>query len=85
MPKRMAKFQVSSELICQALALPDEIKLRDIVMDNYNPDVYVFFVEHPELQEVHEDQVIPEVSPVFTTNYDDRPATWTSFSWGDLS
>ena len=42
--RRMAKLEVTSELIRDALALPDDAKICAISKSSQDPDVYVVFV-----------------------------------------
>ena len=77
---RMVKFRVASEFIRDALALPEDTQIRNIVRHDYQPKTFVFYVEHPDLDEAGD--VIPEVIPVFTVDYDKKPSTWLTFDWG---
>lgn len=82
MVRRMARFCVPMELIRDALAIPDGTTICDIVRHDDYPDVFIFYVEHPDLPELAEGAMLPEVAPVISADYDRKPSTWLSWDWG---
>lgn len=82
MNRRMVRFKVTSELIKQALGMPDNANIYSIFRDGLRPDVFEFFVEHPDFDVVDEDSYPPEIAPVITVDFDKRPSTWSTFDWG---
>ncbi len=82
MSRKMIQFQVSADLIKEALAMPGDTQIYNIIRHDYNPDVFVFFVEHPDFGEILEASAPPELSPIITADYDKKPSTWLTFEWG---
>lgn len=42
--RKMVQFQVSSKLVKQSLAIPDDAQIYNITRHDYKPDVFVFYV-----------------------------------------
>jgi len=82
MSLRMVKFQVSSDFIREAMAMPNGTRIYNIVRHDYRPDIFVFYVEHPDFYEVYEGGAIPWIDPTIEADYTKKPATWLTFSWG---
>ena len=81
MNRRMVRFQVSAQLISQALAMPDGSTIHNIVRHDFNSDVFIFYVEHPDLPELPEGGMPLEITPIIKADYDKRPSTWLTFDW----
>jgi len=77
--KRMAKMSVTSELIANALAFPDDAEIIYIIMES--PGIFTFYVEHPDFPVLKEAKVPIEIVPVFHCDYDKRPSTWITCDW----
>lgn len=82
MGRRIVRFKVTGELIKQSLGMPDDANIYSILRDGLNPDVFEFFVEHPDFDVVGEGCYPPEITPVITIDFDKRPSTWSTFDWG---
>lgn len=82
MKRKMAQFKVSAELIKQSLAMPDDAQIYNITRYEHSPNVFTFFVEHPDFKEIEESSSVPEISPIIEVNYEKRPSTWLTFNWG---
>lgn len=82
MTRRIVSFEVSTDLIREALAMPKETDIRNIVRHAYRPDVFVFYVEHPDFAEVENAVAPPEISPIIHADYEKRPSTWLTFDFG---
>jgi len=82
MKRKMVQFQVSAELIKEALAMPAAAQIYNITRHEYSPDVFVFLVEHPDFEEIAEASAPPEVTPIIEADYEKRPSTWITFNWG---
>jgi len=74
--KHLARFDVSMELIRDALALPDDTTIIDIQRHAINPFVYIFVIEHPDAPECFENQIILEIEPHFRVDNTKRPSSW---------
>lgn len=81
MSRKVAQFQVSAQLIKEALAMPKKTKIHNIVRHDYNSNVFVFFVEHPDFDEIEDGEVPPELTPIIEADYEKRPSTWLTFNW----
>jgi hypothetical protein len=79
---RMVRFRVTGAFIAQALAMPEGTTLYNIVPHESSPNEFVFYVEHPDLPELAEGAMPPEIMPTLKADYDRRPATWIKFDWG---
>jgi hypothetical protein len=79
--KHMAKIDITSELILQALAFPDGTTIYDIYPNGKIPNVFTFLVEHPDLPELTGEGSIPQIKPIFTADYTKRPSTWITCNW----
>lgn len=75
------KFKVSMALLRNALAMPDYAVIYNIIRESAD-NVFTFYVEHSDLPAVPLSEPTPEVTPVFTADYDKRPSTWIEFDWG---
>jgi hypothetical protein len=61
--RRVAVLRVSTDLLVQALHLPEGTKLNRVCIDVDNPnDIVLFQVEHPDLEPVKPGTAFPEVS-----------------------
>lgn len=83
MGRRLAQFDIAEELIKQALAMPDDAEIYNIVRHGYRPGTFVFVVEHPDFDELIEGEMPPSITPTIEADYEKRPATWLTFSWGE--
>ena len=81
MTRKMVQFQVAVELIRDALAMPDDARIYNIVRHDYNPNTFIFYVEHPDFDEVNEGAMPPEITPIIEADYKKKPSTWLTFSW----
>ena len=73
--EHIAKFYVTMELIRESLALPEDCTITFIhPSDRMNE--FTFIIEHPLAPLCEPGQAIPEITPVFHTDYSKRPATW---------
>ncbi len=81
MNRKMVRFNVTSQLILQALAIPESAKIYDIVRDWKHPDQFIFMVESDELPEVQECAEPVEISPIIHCDPEKRPSTWMTFDW----
>jgi hypothetical protein len=77
----MARFRVSAQIIMDSLAMPEGSKLRAIVQDEFHPNVFVFYVEHPDLPEEVEGMPPVEIMPIVKADYERRPSMWLTFEW----
>ncbi len=78
--KHQAKFDVTAELIVQALALPEGTKLHAIVASYEFPGVFTLYVEHPDLPELT-GMGVSEIVPTFSADYTKCPTTWITCNW----
>lgn len=76
---RCAKIQVSSDLMRDVLAMPDGSVIYGASWNPYIRAVELF-VTSPDLPLVKEGEV-PEITPIFTADYDKKPSTWLEFDW----
>lgn len=77
----VAIVQISTDLILQALAFPEETKVRACIGERAWLGRIELVIEHPDLPSVADGQAISEIVPVFTWKGEDRPAKFLNFSW----
>jgi hypothetical protein len=76
---------ITVETIVQALGFPDGTKIRriDFAQDKYVEGVYQMIIEHPELPEVRDGEVIHVAYPIFMSEViDDKHTQTTLHDWG---
>jgi len=78
---KIVKFDVSSDLIRDALAIPEEATIYDIHQSEQRVGSYTFYVVHPDLPEIGAGDVVPEVSPIIRADYDKKPSVWLTWDW----
>ncbi len=71
-------FDVSLELLAQALALPDGAEIIDVLI--VRPNIVQIAVRHPDLPE-SVGAYAPKVRPIIRADYSKRPSTWLIFDW----
>jgi hypothetical protein len=79
---KIIRFKVTEHLIRQALAIPDDAEIVNIVRHEYVPGLFTFYVTHQSFPECQEGALPIEVSPVVTANYENRPETWLTIDFG---
>lgn len=79
---KLARIQVSSELIREALAMPADAQIQDIMRDLDNPDIFNFFVEHPDFDEVRENEIPPLITAIVEADFTKKPSTWLTLTFG---
>lgn len=75
MGRHMVSLRVSGTLIARELHMPEGTEIYNIVRHDYAPDIFEFYVEHPDLPECDEGARPFEVTPTITRNEDG------SFTW----
>ena len=78
---KLIQFKVTEKLIRQALAIPDEAEITNIIRHEFIPGIFTFYVTHPSFPEVTEGALPVEVSPVITAKHENRPETWLSIDF----
>lgn len=77
-----ARIRISGELIIAALCMPEGTILDHIERERmYLSDDYIFYVSHPDLNEVPEGGKIPIISPIYTINEGAKPAKYIVWDW----
>ena len=66
--RKMASFQVTGELIRDALGMPAGTLIYNVVRHDYMPDTFVFYVEHPDLLDLAEGGMPQEIMPTTTSD-----------------
>lgn len=78
---KLIQFKVTEELIRQALAIPDEAEIVNIVRHEFVPGLFTFYVTHPSFPECLEGALPIEADPVITADYENRPGTWLTIDF----
>lgn len=78
---KLIQFKVTEHLIRQALAIPDEAEIVNIVRHEFVPGLFTFYVTHPSFPECFEGALPIEVSPIVTVNNENRPETWMTIDF----
>jgi len=78
MPRRQAIFTIGDDFLRVLLHLPCGTEFRRAVYDIVNRTI-VFTVEHPDLNEVPDDEITPLVHPTWTRH---EPVTFNG--WGQV-
>jgi len=78
---KLIQFKITEQLIRQALAIPDEAEIVNIVRDEFVHGLFTFYVTHPSFPECLEGELPIEASPVVTANYENRPETWMTIDF----
>jgi len=78
---KLIQFRVTEHLIRQALAIPDEAEIVNIVRHEFIPGVFTFYVTHPSFPECLEGALPAEASPVIIANNENRPGTWMTIDF----
>ena len=80
--EKIVKFEVSAELIAQALALPEGATIENIRLSDKSPDnLFTFFVTHDSFEPVTHEQEVPEKVPIITINEANLPRLFLEFKW----
>jgi len=75
-------IHITSELIADALAMPDGTLISNISKHPTIKNVFIFIVEHDDLPVVKPGDSYPLLSPSIRADYEKKPATWLTFDWG---
>lgn len=78
---KLIQFKVTEHLIRQALAIPDEAEIVNIVRHEFVPGLFTFYVTHPSFPECLEGALPIEASPIVTVNNENRPETWMTIDF----
>lgn len=78
---KLIQFRVTEQLIRQALVIPDDAEIVNIVRHDYVPGLFTFYVTHPSFPECLEGSLPVEANPVITVNYENRPETWMTIDF----
>lgn len=78
---KIARFMVDSNLLGEVLAFPKDVQITSVMNHPEREGVFVFFVSGEIFKEVEIGGVIPIVTPLFTVDYNNKPAKWLSVSW----
>jgi hypothetical protein len=78
---KLIQFKVTEQLIRQALAIPDEAEILNIVRHKNVPGLFTFYVTHPSFPECLEGNLPLETNPVLTANFENRPETWLTIDF----
>ena len=78
---KLIQFKVTEQLIRQALAIPDEAEIVNIVRHEFVPGLFTFYVTHPSFPECLEGALPVEASPIVTVNSENRPETWMTIDF----
>jgi len=77
---KLIQFRVSELCIRQALAIPDEAEIVNIVRNEFTAS-FTFHVTHPSFPECPEGALPVETSPVITANGENRPGAWLTIDF----
>ena len=77
----MARFIVAMEFLRDALAIPDDVTILQILRRETNPYVYIFYVEGEGLPDRPAGSMTEMLQPVMTWLGDDRPRDFIRFEW----
>lgn len=77
MARHMASFEVSAQVLIEALGMPKDTDIYAIARHDFVPDVFVFVVEHPDLPELPEGARAVRITPTVT----DDPVTGRVWDW----
>ena len=78
---KLIQFKVTEQLIRQALAIPDEAEIVNIVRHEFVPGLFTFYVTHPSFPECLESALPVEASPIVTVNNENRPEKWMTIDF----
>ena len=78
---KLIQFKVTEQLIRQALAIPDEAEIVNIMRHEIVPGIFTFYVTHPSFPECLEGALPVETNPVVTANFENRPETWLTIDF----
>lgn len=78
---KLIQFKVTEQLIRQALAIPDDAEIINIIRHDFVPGVFTFYVTHPSFPDVLEGALPVEASPIIKANYENRPETWLTIDF----
>lgn len=78
---RVRRIDVSMQLIKDALAMPEDAIIEGIERHPWIPNIFTFYVTHPDFDPIQYGREIPLITPQLTVDYDKRPATWIEFKW----
>ena len=73
MNRKIACVQVTDELLREVLALPAGTTIVNIQRHGDLPDVFVFYLEHPDFSETEAGEPL-ELLPIITVEYEESPA-----------
>ncbi len=74
-----AYFEISLEVLAQALALPENAVIDDVrIMRHVDSDVVQILISHPDIPE-SPGALVQRISPIIKADYSKRPATWLTF------
>ena len=78
---KLIQFKITEHLIRQALAIPDEAEIVNIVRHEFIPGLFTMYVTHPSFPECLEGALPIEASPVVTVKSENRPETWMTIDF----
>ena len=79
--KHTARISISTDLLLQALAFPEDTEIMACIGDRAYLGIIDIIVESADLPTVEPGNPIPLLTPTLTADYDKRPATWIKFNW----
>ena len=68
-PRRVARFNLSIELLAQVLQLPDGAIIERMHRSNDFPNALTIVLRHPDFRKVHWGEFIPVITPL--AHYDE--------------
>ena len=77
----MVRVDISMELIRDALAIPEDVKIVQILRDEFVPYKFTFYFEGEGLPDVPEGGMPEKVNPSITWMGDWRPREFLRFDW----